>query len=66
MGSVLNQDRMEDAAEAKVEHLRAEVQALDSQVTALMNVDSARFEEKTVTPARRDVDLLRYDLLWVY
>ena len=66
MGTVLNQDRMEDAAESRAERLRAEVADLDRQVTALMTVDSARFEEKTLTPNRRDVDLLRYDLLWVY
>jgi hypothetical protein len=66
MGTVLNQDRMEDAAESRAERLRAEVQDLDRQVTALMVVDETRFEEKTLTPARRDVDVLRYDLLWVY
>jgi hypothetical protein len=66
VGTVLNQDRMEDAAEGKVGQLKAEVAELDRQVTALMVVDSARFEQKTVAPAKRDVDLLRYDLLWVY
>jgi hypothetical protein len=66
MGTVLNQDRMEGAVESRVERHRAEVEELDRQVTALMVVDSTRFEEKTLTPARRDVDLLRYDLLWVY
>jgi hypothetical protein len=66
MGTVLNQDRMEDAAESRAERLRAEVAELDRQVMALMVVDSTRFEEKTLTPARRDVDVLRYDLLWVY
>jgi hypothetical protein len=66
VGTVLNQDRMENAAEARVEDLRAEVADLDRQVTALMAVDSTRFEQKTVTPLKKDVDLLRYDLLWVY
>jgi hypothetical protein len=66
MGSVLNKDRMEGAAESRVEQLRAEVEELDRQVTGLMVVDSSRFEKKTLTPARKDVDLLRYDLLWVY
>jgi hypothetical protein len=66
VGTVLNQDRMEDAAEARVEQLRAEVAELDRQVTALMIVDATRFEEKRLAPAKRDVDLLRYDLLWVY
>jgi hypothetical protein len=66
MGTVLNQDRMEDAAESRVEQLRAEVEELDRQVTALMVVDSTRFEKRTLTPARKDVDVLRYDLLWVY
>lgn len=66
MGTVLSQDRMEGAAEARAVDLRAEVADLDRQVTALMVVDRARFEQKTLAPAKKDVDLLRYDLLWVY
>jgi hypothetical protein len=66
VGSVLSQDRMEDAAEARVEELKAEVAELERQVTALMVVDSSRFEQTTVAPLKKDVDLLRYDLLWVY
>jgi hypothetical protein len=66
VGTVLNQDRMEDAAEARVQQIRAEVAELDRQVTGMMVVDATRFEERTVAPARKDVDVLRYDLLWVY
>jgi hypothetical protein len=66
VGTVLNQDRMEDAAQARVQDLRAEVDELERQVTGMMVVEATRFEERTVAPARKDVDVLRYDLLWVY
>jgi Helicase HerA, central domain len=65
-GGVLSKNRMENNAEARVEELRAEVAELDKQVTALMMVDASRFEERTVAPAKGDVKLLRYDLVWVY
>jgi len=65
-GGVLTKNRMENDAEARVEELRAEVAELDKQVTALMMVDASRFEERTVAPAKGDVKVLRYDLVWVY
>jgi hypothetical protein len=66
VGSVLSKNRMENAAEAKVDELRAEVVELDKQVTALMMVDSSRFEERTISPARAEVRILRTGVLWVY
>lgn len=65
-GSALSRNRMANSAEAKVETLRAEVAELDQQVTALMVVEPSRFEERTLEPARSDVTLLRYDVVWVY
>jgi hypothetical protein len=65
-GGVLTKNRMENEAEARVEELRAEVAELDKRVTALMMVDASRFEERTLSPARGDVKVLRYDLVWVY
>ena len=64
--SVLTKNRLENTAEAKVEALKAEIADLESQVEATSSVDSARFEEKKVVPARTDVSILRYDVLWVY
>lgn len=66
VGSVLTKDRMEDAAQARVDALKAEVAELERQVTQLMVVDESRFEHREVRPARTDVDVLRYELLWVY
>jgi hypothetical protein len=65
-GSVLSRNRMENNAEARVADLRVEVAELDKQVSALMMVDASRFEERTITPARSDVKVLRYDLVWLY
>jgi hypothetical protein len=65
-GTVLSKNRMEDTAEARVEALKAELAGLEEQLAALGAVDPARFEEKTVVPARADVKLLRYDVVWVY
>ena len=64
--SALSRNRMENTMEAKVEGLKAEVADLDQKVTALMVVDSARFEEKTLEPSRSDVSILRYDVVWIY
>ena len=34
--------------------------------TATVLVDASRFEERTITPSRSEVKVLRYDLVWVY
>jgi len=65
-GSVLSKNRMENSAEARVGALEAEVGELQGQLAALSEVDPQRLEEKPVVPARSDVKLLRYDLVWVY
>jgi hypothetical protein len=64
--SALSRNRMENATEAKVEALKAEVAELDQKVTELMVVDSVRFEERTLEPSRSDVSILRYDVVWIY
>jgi len=38
---------------------------LNGQLTGLVNVDATRFEQRDVRPAKADVKLLRYELLWV-
>jgi hypothetical protein len=65
-GSVLTKNRMENSAEARVAALEAEVASLEAQLVALSEVDPGRFEERPVVPARSDVKVLRYDLVWVY
>jgi hypothetical protein len=65
-GSVLSKNRMENTAEAKVEALRAEIAALESELASLGVVDPGRFETREVVPAKGDLTILRYDLLWVY
>ncbi len=66
VGSVLSKNRMENTAEAKVEALKAEVADLERELQALAAIDPARFESKQVVPARTDVNILRYDLVWIY
>jgi hypothetical protein len=66
VGSVLSKNRMENAAEARAEELRAEVAELDRQLTAHMTGDASRFEERAISPSRADVKVLRLGVLWVY
>lgn len=64
--TVFSKNRMENTAEAKIEQLQAEIAGLEADLAQLSGVDPARFEEKVVAPAKTDVKLLRYDVLWVY
>jgi Helicase HerA, central domain len=64
--TAMGKQRMEDTAESRVEALKAEVAALESEMASLAGVDADRLQEKQVVPARGDLDLLRYDVLWVY
>ncbi len=64
--TVLSKNRMENNAEARVETLRAEIAALEEQIRGLSDVDPARFEQKPLVPAKADVKLLRYDIVWIY
>jgi hypothetical protein len=64
--SVLTKNRLENAAEARVVELKAEVTDLDRKVTGLMVVDTDRFEQRPLAPVKSDVKILRYDLVWVY
>jgi hypothetical protein len=65
-GSVLTKNRMENTSEARADQLEAEVKSLEEQISALSLVDPSRFEQRLVKPAKTDVALIRYDLLWVY
>jgi hypothetical protein len=62
----LSKNRLENTAEARVEALKAEIRELEETLAALGTVDPANFEQKSLVPARTDVKLLRYDLVWVY
>ena len=64
--TVLTKNRMENNAEARVEGLKAEIGDLESQLQAVSAVDPGRFEAKELIPARADVTILRYDILWVH
>jgi hypothetical protein len=65
--TAMGKQRMEETAESRVEVLKAEVAALEAEAAAAVAVDPARFEQRQVLPAQQGgVDLLRYDVLWVY
>jgi len=57
--TAMGKQRMENTAESRVEALKAESGSAGG-------VDPERLQEKQVVPARGDLDLLRYDVLWVY
>jgi hypothetical protein len=65
-GGVVSKNRMENAAEARVAALRAEVAEREAQLAALTSVPADRLEPRTVEPVRSDVSILRFDLVWVY
>jgi hypothetical protein len=64
--TVLAKNRMENTAETRVAGLQAEIAELEAQLGAHSSVDASRFEERPLVPGRTEVDLLRYDLVWVY
>jgi hypothetical protein len=64
-GTVLSKNRMENTAEARVEGLRAEVAELERDLAAQAGVDPGRFEVRIARPGRSEIDVLRYDLVWV-
>jgi hypothetical protein len=66
VGSILSKSRMQNAAESRVETLRAEIAEMEKDLASLVAVDPSRFEETTLLPVRSGVSILRYDLLWVY
>jgi hypothetical protein len=61
---VLSKNRMQDAAEARVQALRAEVAELERQLQEARTVDVARFTSEVVTPLRGGFSILRTALLW--
>ena len=62
VSSVLTKNRLEDKAEARLEALRREVEDL----ARATEIDPDRFVEVALAPARGGVNVLRYDLVWVY
>ncbi|MBN2372064.1 MAG: ATP-binding protein [Vicinamibacteria bacterium] len=64
--TVLTKDRMENAAEARVESMKAEIVALGEEVDRLKDVDPSRFEERLAIPSQKDVKILRFDIVWVH
>jgi len=64
-GSVLTKNRLENSAEARAANLEQEIADLDQQLQQMSAVDPARFEPRPLVPAKGDVKLLRFDLVWV-
>ncbi|HET7291837.1 MAG TPA: helicase HerA-like domain-containing protein [Vicinamibacteria bacterium] len=64
-GAVLSKNRLENAAEGRLDALSQEIASLEQELGALETVDAARFEARPLVPGKGDVKLLRYDLLWV-
>jgi hypothetical protein len=64
--SVLSKNRMEGTAEARLEALRAETAELERQLAEAVDVDPARLVEESLAPVRGGVELIRYEIVWVY
>ena len=65
IGGVLSKQRMESTARSRIEALQAEVARLEDDLDALSTVDPLGFESRHVKPARTDVSVIRYDIVWV-
>jgi hypothetical protein len=65
-GTVLSKNRMEGTAESRVEALKAEIADLEQELASRTSVDPGRLQSTTVVPARTQVKLLRYGIVWVY
>jgi hypothetical protein len=66
VGGVLSKSRMENTARQRKARLEEEITELEQQIEELGEVDPARFERRTLKPARADVSELRRELVWVY
>jgi hypothetical protein len=66
LGGVLSKNRMENTAEARAAALDAQIERLEAELQESSIVDPSRFEQRTVKPAKTDVSLIRYDVVWVY
>ncbi len=55
----MTKQRTQGTAESRVEDLQLEVQQLETDVTALKEIDPKRFEEQVCVPKSADVQLLR-------
>jgi hypothetical protein len=66
VGSVLSKNRMEGTAEARLEALRAEAAELERQLAEATDVDPTRLVEESLAPVRGGVELIRYEIVWVY
>jgi hypothetical protein len=62
VSSVLAKKRLEGAAEAKVEELKAEIAALEEKIAP---PDATRFEKVEVVPAASSVDVLSIGVAWI-
>jgi hypothetical protein len=65
VGGVLSKQRMESTARNRVERLEAEASEMEEQLAELSTIDPSRFETRSVKPAKTDVAVIRYDILWV-
>jgi len=65
VGGVLSKQRMESTARNRVERLEDEVATLEEELARISDIDTTRFETRSLKPAKTDVAIIRYDILWV-
>jgi hypothetical protein len=57
---------MEGTAAQRKAKLEMEIAELEAQIAESEAIDTARFERRTIKPAKSDVSLIRYDVVWLY
>jgi hypothetical protein len=66
MGSVLTKNRMENTAESRKAAFEAQLSEARQLLDELSAPDISRFERRVIKPAKTDVSIVRYDVVWVY
>ncbi len=66
LGGVLSKSRMESTAGQRAGALEAEIAQLEEDLSELSAVDPSRFERRVVKPAKTDVSIIKFDIIWAY
>jgi hypothetical protein len=66
LGTVFSRQRSESKARARAEQQRTEISVLESELYEVTRVDASRFERRSIKPARSDVSVIKYGIVWIY
>jgi hypothetical protein len=65
LGSAFSKSRSESSAERAIARLETEIANLERRLAESVEVDTTRLESRLIRPARGDISILRYEIVWV-